>query len=75
MSGVVRGNTLVLRPEAMDGRSMTVDGRGRIYLPMWLRRHPGFLVGTHTAPEDPAVVIVPAALFDAMGDQLLERAR
>lgn len=54
---------------------MTVDGRGRLYLPVWLRRHPGFLVGTHTAPDDPAVVIVPASVFDAVGDQLLERVR
>ena len=75
VSGVVRGDTLVLRPGAGNGRSMTVDSRGRIYLPVWLRRHPGFLIGTHTLPADPAVVIVPAALFDAMGDQLLERVR
>ena len=75
VSGVVRGNTLVLRPGAGSGRSMTVDGRGRLYLPVWLRRHSGFLIGTHTVPEDPAVVIVPASVFDAMGDQLLERVR
>ena len=75
VSGVVRGDTLVLRPGAGNGRSMTVDGRGRIYLPVCLRRHPGFLIGTHILPADLAVVIVPAALFDAMGDQLLERVR
>ncbi|MGH9156344.1 MAG: hypothetical protein ACRD1K_11045 [Acidimicrobiales bacterium] len=75
VSGVVRGDTLVLRPGAGNGRSMTVGGRGRLYLPVWLRRHHGFLIGTHTAPEDPAVVIVPAALVDTMGDQLLERVR
>lgn len=49
---------------------MTVDGRGRIYLPVWLRRHPGFLIGTHADPEASVVVIVPASLFDAIGDQL-----
>lgn len=75
VSGVVRGDTLVLRTGAGNGRSMTVDRRGRLYLPVWLRRHHGFLIGTHTAPDDPAVVIVPAALFDAVGDQLLERVR
>jgi len=53
---------------------MTVDVRGRIYLPVWLRRHPGFLIGTHTA-NDPAVVIASAALFDSFGHQLLERDR
>lgn len=74
VSGVVRGDMVLLRPDAADGRSMTVDGRGRIYLPVWLRRHPGFLIGTHAAAA-PAVVIVPATLFDAVGDQILERVR
>lgn len=54
---------------------MTLDARGRIYLPVWLRRHPGFLIGTHAASANPAVVIVPATMFDAVGDQLLERLR
>ena len=54
---------------------MTVDGRGRIYLPQWLRRHPRFLVGTHDEDQEPAVVVVPAVLFDAIGDRLLERVR
>lgn len=75
VSGVVRGDTLVLRPGAENGRSMTVDARGRLYLPVWLRRHPGFLIGAHTGPDDSAVVIVPATLFDAVGDQMLERVR
>lgn len=75
VSGVVRGDTVVLRPDTQDGRSMTVDGRGRIYLPVWLRRHSDFLIGTHDDPTDAAVVVVPAALFAAVGDQLLERVR
>ena len=74
VSGSVRGDTLVLRPHHADGRAMTVDGRGRMYLPVWLRRQPGFLIGTNTTP-DVAVVVVPAALFDAIGDQLLARVR
>ena len=36
-SGAVRGDTLVLRPGTTSGRAMTVDVRGRIYLPVWLR--------------------------------------
>ncbi len=61
VDGVVRGDTLVLRPGVVDGRSMTVDARGRIYLPQWLRRHPGFLVGTHHLDAgEVAVVVVPA---------------
>jgi hypothetical protein len=71
----VRGDTLLLRPDLGDGRSMTVDGRGRIYLPVWLRRHPGFFIGTHTLSGDPAVVVAPAALFDGIGDELLARVR
>lgn len=71
----MRGDTLVLRAHAGNGRAMTVDGRGRIYLPVWLRRHPVFLVGTHTEADDLAVVVVPAVLFDAIGDRLLERVR
>ncbi len=75
VSGVVRGDTLVLRSEPTAGRSMTVDGRGRIYLPVWLRRHPGFLIGAHADGDDASVVVVPAVLFDAIGDRLLERVR
>lgn len=75
VSGIVRGDTLVLRPRVVAGRSMTVDGRGRIYLPQWLRRHPGFLVGTRSDAGEVAVVVVPATLFDAIGDRLLERVR
>lgn len=75
VSGIVRGDALVLRPDAEDGRSMTVDGRGRIYLPVWLRRHPGFLIGTYAATAERAVVVVPAVLFDAVGDQFLARVR
>lgn len=74
VTGIARGDSLVLRPHAQGGRRMRIDGRGRIYLPVWMRRHPGFLIGTHPADE-PAVVIVPAALVDAIGDQLLERVR
>lgn len=76
VSGVVRGDTLVLRPDQATGRAMTVDARGRLYLPQWLRRHSSFLVGIHhDAVDEAAVVVVPAVLFDAIGDRLLERVR
>lgn len=74
VTGVVRGDTLVLRPDQATGRAMTVDARGRVYLPQWLRRHASFLVGTHDA-DGAAVVVVPAVLFDAIGDRLLDRVR
>ena len=75
VSGVVRGDTLVLRPDLDAGRAMTVDARGRLYLPVWLRRHAGFLVGTNHDADVVSVVVVPAVLFDAIGDRLLERVR
>lgn len=81
VAGIVRGDTLVLRAGSVVGRTMTVDARGRIYLPVWLRRHASFLIGTHhhhhhhDAADGVAVVVVPAVLFDAIGDRLLERVR
>lgn len=70
VSGVARGEALVLRPAgAGRGRVMTVDRRGRIYLPVWLRRHPSLLIGSRTV-GDRVVVIVPAAVLDSMGDQV-----
>lgn len=75
VTGVVRGDTLVLRADLDVGRAMTVDPRGRLYLPFWLRRHAGFLVGTHHDADGTAVVVVPAVLFDAIGDRLLDRVR
>ena len=77
VAGVVRGDTLVLRAGSVAGRTMTIDARGRIYLPVWLRRHASFLIGTnhHDAADGVAVVVVPAVLFDAIGDRLLERVR
>jgi len=53
VSGVVRGETLVLRTDVAVGRAMTVDARGRVYVPQWLRRHPSFLVGTPPATKVP----------------------
>lgn len=75
VAAVVRGDTLVLRRNLLDGRSITVDGRGRVYLPVWLRRHASFLIGTHHDADDPALVVVPAMLFDTVGDRLLDRVR
>lgn len=75
VDGVVRGDTLVLRTDPAAGRAMTVDVRGRVYLPQWFRRHASFLVGTHHGADGTAVVVVPATPFDAIGDRLLERVR
>jgi len=76
VAGVVRGDTLVPRTGPGVGRTMAIDARGRLYLPQWLRRHASFLLGTHhDAADGAAVVVVPAVLFDAIGDRLLERVR
>jgi hypothetical protein len=51
---------------------MKVDGRGRLLLPVWLRRAVGFsaslLVGTRH--EDRFVVVTTTGVLDAMGDLL-----
>lgn len=49
---------------------MTVDGRGRLYVPVWLRRGHGtwLIVGTQAATS--IVVVAPTSMLDALGDQL-----
>jgi DNA-binding transcriptional regulator/RsmH inhibitor MraZ len=54
------------------GAIVTVDGRGRLVVPMWLRRAAvtgELLVGTHRDPD--LVVVVPAAVLDESGDRLI----
>jgi len=73
--GSVRGRSsrlaLVLAKEA-PGAAMAVDGRGRLYVPVWLRQAAAesraLLVGTHI---DPAVVVVAGVgVLDGIGDLL-----
>lgn len=54
---------------------MTIDGRGRLYVPVWLRRSPvpWLLVGTRAAAS--IVVVAPASVLDGLGDRLLDGAR
>ena len=61
---------LVLRP-AGRGRAATIDARGRLYVPMWLRSEvsPSYLIGTRTATA--TVVVAPTTVLDDLGDQLL----
>lgn len=66
--GLCGPTALVLRP-AGRGRTISIDRRGRIYVPMWLRRSPSYLIGTRD--EDPATVVVaPATVLDDLGDDL-----
>lgn len=72
--GMCHGAALVLRPSG-HGRPMAIDGRGRLYVPVWLRRNqvPCLLVGTHAAAS--VVVVAPAWVLDGLGDQLVGQAR
>lgn len=73
MSGRVDGDALVLRAGAGVGRNLVVDRRGRLYVPVWLRRHHRVLIGACSTGA--AVVIVPSELLDITGDQILERSQ
>jgi hypothetical protein len=68
----VSGGVLVLDVGDGPGHPVTVDSRGRAYLPAWLRV-PAVLVATH--PQDAAVLLVDATVLDPIGDQLLHRVR
>jgi len=72
--GMCHGAALVLRSSG-HGRPMAIDGRGRLYVPVWLRRSPlpCLLVGTHAAAS--VVVVAPASVLDGLGDQLVAEAR
>jgi hypothetical protein len=74
--GHLRGRSdrtaLALRKDG-SGAAVTMDGRGRVVVPMWLRRASAeagvLLVG---ACVDPAVVVVvPVAVLDRIGDLLI----
>lgn len=67
--GVCRRAALVLRADG-GGRRMAVDGRGRLYVPAWLRRQNGeeLVVGTHIATS--IVVVTSPSWLDALGDEL-----
>lgn len=39
---LARGDALLVRPAPAEGRQRTLDGRGRLYVPNWLRaQRPG----------------------------------
>ena len=59
---------LVLRRDG-TGATFRVDGRGRLYLPVWLRRTDAVLVGTQQDRQ--LVVIAPVGVLDGIGDLLV----
>lgn len=66
--GVCRRAALVLRADG--GGRRTVDRRGRLYVPAWLRRGPdaGLVVGTHLATL--IVVVTSSSWLDGLGDEV-----
>lgn len=58
---------LVLRRDGA-GVALAVDGRGRLYLPVWLRRTDALLVGTRADRQ--LVVVAPVGVLDGIGDLL-----
>jgi bifunctional DNA-binding transcriptional regulator/antitoxin component of YhaV-PrlF toxin-antitoxin module len=68
---------LVVRP-AGPGRSMAVDGRGRLVVPVWLRQavdpSASVLVGVRAAVA-PIVVVAPTRVLDRLGEILAGEGR
>lgn len=73
VSGRVEQDALVLRAGPGAGRDLVVDRRGRLYVPVWLRRHHTVLIGA--CDTRAAVVIVSSGLLDVTGEAILERVR
>jgi hypothetical protein len=65
--GICDGDALVLG-RAGAGRPVTVDLRGRLYLPVAMRDDTALLVGAHRANE--VVVIVAVTVLERLGDVL-----
>lgn len=64
----IHGEVLVLGTDCARGRRVGVDQRGRLYLPVWLRRA---AVVVATAPAEGLVLVTDAVVLDAVGDRLL----
>jgi hypothetical protein len=49
---------------------MSIDARGRLIVPMWLRGgpSPSYLIGTRA--DSATVIVVPAAVLEALGEDL-----
>jgi DNA-binding transcriptional regulator/RsmH inhibitor MraZ len=72
--GVCHRVALVLSPDGA-GAAMTIDGRGRLCVPVWLRRGStsSVLVGANHATS--LVVVAPTAVLDGLGDVLVGESR
>lgn len=74
MRGICSRVALVLRPDG-TGAPMTIDGRGRLRIPAWLRRGESTLliVGSHTAA--PTVLVAPTHVLDGLAHVLAGESR
>lgn len=72
--GVCHRVALVLSAEGARAL-MSVEGRGRLVVPAWLRRGSAspMVVGTRSAP--PMVVVAPTSVLDGLGDILSGESR
>lgn len=74
VSGVCHRDAFVVRSGG-DGRRLTIDRRGRLYVPAWVRRGDivSLIVGTRHA--DQTVVIIATSVLDHVGDGLIGGSR
>jgi hypothetical protein len=75
--GLWRGVALLLRPGG-PGRSLAVDGRGRVVVPVLLRRSAApsgsVLVGAQSGSA-PVVVLAPTVVLDGLGNDAVGEGR
>lgn len=74
VSGVCHSDAFVVRA-AGDGRRLTIDQRGRLYVPAWVRRggNASLIVGTRH--RDRIVVLAAPTVLDRVGDVLIGTSR
>lgn len=61
---------LVVAPDGA-GAAMTVDSRGRLVVPAWLRRGPDAGMVVAIRRDTPVIVVAPTTVLDGLGDILV----
>lgn len=72
--GVCHRVALVLSPDGA-GAAMSVDARGRLRIPEWLRQGPPTSMVVGTRGGTPVVVVAWTTVLDGLGDLLLGQPR
>lgn len=65
---------LVVSPDGA-GAAMTVDSRGRLVVPAWLRRGPSAAMVVGTRRDASVVVVAPTTVLDVLGEILMGPSR